>query len=68
VAHLCFFDSTTGEHGSRHARVEHSVTTGLEPGTQQSDVRGSAHAVRAFNHDQLAAVFFLFDARQRRAV
>ena len=44
------------------------MTARLEPCSQQTDVRGSAHAVSAFNHDQLAAVFCLFDAGERRSV
>jgi hypothetical protein len=38
------------------------VTARLEPSAQQRDVRGPAYAVSAFHDDQLAAVFFLFDA------
>jgi hypothetical protein len=38
------------------------VTARLEPRAEQRDVSGSADAVSAFNHDQLAGVFFLFDA------
>jgi hypothetical protein len=34
----------------------------LEPRAQQSDVSGAADTVSAFNDDQLAGVFFLFDA------
>jgi hypothetical protein len=44
------------------------MTAGLEPGAEQRDVSGSPDAVSAFNHYQLAAVFFLFDARQWRSV
>jgi len=62
VTGLCLFDSATGEHGSRHTRVEHCVTTRFEPRAKQRDVRRAAHAVGAFDDDQLAAVFFLFDA------
>jgi hypothetical protein len=38
------------------------VTARLEPRSEQRDVSGSPDAVSAFNDDQLAAVFFLFDA------
>jgi hypothetical protein len=38
------------------------VTARLEPRAEQRDVSGPANAVSAFNHYQLAAVFFLFDA------
>jgi hypothetical protein len=40
----------------------------LEPRAEQRDVSGPPHTVRAFDDDQLAAVFFLFDARQRRSI
>jgi len=63
VAGLCLFDSATSEYGSRHTGVEHGVTTRLEPRAQQRDVRRAAHAVRALDDDELAAVIFLFDAR-----
>lgn len=35
----------------------------LEPRTEERDVSGPSHTVSAFDDDQLAAVFFLFDAR-----
>jgi hypothetical protein len=44
------------------------MTARLEPGAEQRDVSGPADTVSAFNDDQLAAVFFLFDAGQRRSV
>jgi len=34
----------------------------LEPRAEQCDVSGASYAVGAFDDDQLAAVFFLFDA------
>ena len=40
----------------------------LEPGAQKCDVRRTPNSVSAFNDDQLTAVFFMFDAGQRRAV
>jgi hypothetical protein len=40
----------------------------LEPRAEKRDVSGPTHTVRTFDDDQLAAVFFLFDARQRRSV
>ena len=63
VACLRFLDSASGQHRSRHARVEHRMPARLEPRAEQRDVSGSAHTVSAFDDDQLAAVFFLFDAR-----
>ncbi len=59
---LGFFDAAAGQDRSRHAGVEHGVSTRLEPRAQQCDVSGAADAVSAFNYYQLAAVFFLFDA------
>src|SRR5262249_38450267 len=49
---LCLFDSFARKRGSGHAGVEHRVTVGLEPGLQQPDLRRSADAVGAFDHDQ----------------
>ena len=65
---LGFFNTAACEDRSRHTGVEHGVTARLEPRAQQRDVSGAADAVSAFNDDQLAAVFFLFDAGQRRSV
>jgi len=62
VSGLCFFDSATSQNRSRHARVEHRVTARFEPRAEQRDVSRAADAVSALDDDQLAAVFFLFDA------
>jgi hypothetical protein len=59
---LCFLESSTGENRSCHTRIKHGVTARLEPRAEQRDVSRAADAVSAFNHYQLAAVFFLFDA------
>ena len=65
---LRFFDSAAGEDRARHAGVEHRVSPRLEPGAKQCDVSGAADTVSTFYDDQLAAVFFLFNAGERRAV
>jgi hypothetical protein len=62
VSGLGFFNTAAGEDGARHTGVKHRVTARLEPRAEQRDVSGASDAVRAFNDDQLAAVFFLFDA------
>jgi hypothetical protein len=62
VSGLGFFDPAAGEDRSRHPGVEHGVSALFEPRAEQRDVSGAADAVSAFNHYQLAAVFFLFDA------
>jgi hypothetical protein len=63
VSGLCLFDAATSEHGTRHTGIEHGVTTRLEPGAQQRDVRRAAYTVRALDDDELAAVINLLDAR-----
>ena len=44
------------------------MTGRFQPRAQQSDMCRAADAVRAFDHDQLAAVFFLFNSGKGCAV
>jgi hypothetical protein len=68
VSGLRLFNTAAGQHRARHAGVKHCVSARLEPGAEQRDVSGPSDAVSAFNDNQLATVFFLFDARQRRSI
>lgn len=44
------------------------MATRFEPGPEQCDVRRASDAVSPFDDDQLAGIFFLFDAGKRRSV
>ena len=60
---LCFFDAPTCKNRAGHSRVDNGMPTRLEPCAKKCNVRGPPNTVGAFNNNQLAAIFFLFDAR-----